>query len=335
MSPDPSTTAGGSAPLWTCGACGSGNAAESARCVVCDAARPAPAPDAPVPQVPVVPIVSTPPGRGVPAGAAPVRPSTGQLPPAASGVLPPAPTATPLAPPAAVAAAPSGRRSPVGLIVLAVIVVVVAVVVAGIGAYELTKSDDPGTGQAAGGDLDGTTAVSEPSDTAVAPDASEPFDDGAGSGDVGSAGVTASGDFVDDQHLVSFAVPSELSLVQDFDGTTAVWESDDLRFEYEVIPGGSVSDADDRYAELLETLATVTFESDTPEGRSDGRYVASGYYPDGGRIYERGKVRCGDLVSYRLTWLYDETKPLVNQLTESLVNDDPDLDAMGGDHSTC
>lgn len=313
---------------WKCPACGSGNRADAPACLVCDAPPPSQTSGPSAPAQAVVPVVSVvPASRPLEPGASV---SSSRL-PAPSLQHPPIGADGTGSVPAA-----AGVRQPVGKLMLAVTGIVAMVIGVGFGAYMLTKPDG---GPAAGslpvvdgpavddGDPPAAAADSEPSGTGPASDD--------GSGAASSDGVTPQGGFRDDAHRVQFALPSELALVQDFDGASARWQAADLTFEYRVVSGGTVTDAKARYAGALGSLATVTYDNDTPEGRTDGRYVVSGLSSDGGAMYERGKVRCGDLVFYRLTWTFDESMPLVDQLTTALVNEDPELDAMGGDYASC
>lgn len=140
---------------------------------------------------------------------------------------------------------------------------------------------------------------------------------------------------VDPAHRVRIDPPDEFTLTQPFDGSVAVWESSGTTLTYEVIPNRSVADADARRAELVSELGVVTYNPESTKRPQDGRYVVSGTYEDGGGMYERGKIRCGDLVRYRFDWDTAQPDPAGRSGAEALVDDDENLDSMGGVHAAC
>lgn len=145
----------------------------------------------------------------------------------------------------------------------------------------------------------------------------------------------AAGGFVDDDHLVELVILPEFEMVKTFDGASARWSSGAVVMSYEVVPLQSVEDAFDRRRSLRNELARVTYDPDGAGAPQDGRYVVTGWYPDGSFVYERGRIRCGDLVRYRFEWDTEMSDPLVDEATSALVSADPAQDSMGGVHPVC
>lgn len=142
--------------------------------------------------------------------------------------------------------------------------------------------------------------------------------------------------FRDDSHLVRLTIPTSFITDQGFDGGTARWSGEGVVIVYEVVPGAGLSDADARESGLVAALARVTYNPPAPSTAGlDGRYVVAGQATDGSYLYERGKIRCGDLVRYRLQWTGPAIHPVADALANRWYNDDPALDAMGDVHAVC
>lgn len=144
--------------------------------------------------------------------------------------------------------------------------------------------------------------------------------------------------FSDTEHYIRMLLPPDLVEVDAFDGTKGRWVGQGVTVFYEVEPYSSVAEADGRANSLSATIVGPIYDSrgKKESHQQDGRYVVSGRLEsDGTNVYERGRIRCGDLVRYRLQWSDQVSKPFVDLLTKAWVNAEPDLDAMGGVHATC
>lgn len=139
----------------------------------------------------------------------------------------------------------------------------------------------------------------------------------------------------DPAHLVRLRVPAGFTVAQPFDGVSARWVNNDITLTYQVDAGGGVPAAIAEHARVASQLASSTYDPTDPAAESDGRYVVSGYLASGGAVYERGRVRCGDLARYTIQWVSPTSKPAVVAATETLFNRDAALDSMGGNRASC
>lgn len=267
-------------------------------------------------------------------------PSTTTLPaaPARSAPTPPRPTATsapapsvhtrPASAPPTPAPPPVPTRSgwprsakvAVGLLAVVALVAMVATLL--------------GPGSDGSGGNDGSAGVAAPGgfDAGAGPGKDPGTDDGAGS----SQGVVEGGDtFYDTDHYVRLAIPYDMAPVDPFDGTTASWDGGTYRLVYTVEAGRTVEDAKVHRQDVRSTLSEVKYDPDSDKVDVDGRYVVSGTLAAGGYMYERGRIRCGDLVSYRFEWDNPSVLPSIEAATEALVSTDPEADSVGGVHVAC
>jgi len=104
---------------------------------------------------------------------------------------------------------------------------------------------------------------------------------------------------------------------------------------YVVIPNQDAVDATARKALLMSQVQNDPNHYSTTTVDSDGRYAVSGATGSGWRFYERGKIRCGDLVYYRLDYHGDSNDPLADAIVKRLYNDKPELDAIGANLASC
>jgi len=139
----------------------------------------------------------------------------------------------------------------------------------------------------------------------------------------------------DPAHLVKLRVPSGFTVVQPFDGTSARWGRDDVTLTYQVDAGAGVPAAVANHDQVAGQLATSTYDATDPATQPDGKYVVSGFLPSGSAVYERGRVRCGDLVRYRLEWVSPASQPVASATANTLFNRNTALDSMGGNYATC
>lgn len=319
-----------------CARCGTANVGRDA-CVACDAplsASPEPSAGRVEPDV------------GVPVASFEAPPSRSDTGPNVVGVVARSTAGAP--------ATDTGGPRRGGLIAALIVLALVAGVSTALVFNRSPRTDPPPEVASGGAGIDSrSTASTGVSETGAAPAVStQPVAPEGGPGTSGDAPATAPSvsapgptvdtsaweTFLDARHVVHLVLPPDLDAYDAFDGTSARWVGNGATVFYEVEPYATVADADARANALRSSLVGAVYESrgKSESHQQDGRYVVSGQVgADGTYLYERGRIRCGDLVRYRLQWSDQGSKPFIDLLTKAWVNAQPDLDAMGGVQAAC
>lgn len=141
----------------------------------------------------------------------------------------------------------------------------------------------------------------------------------------------------DPTHLVSIWLPDVMSEVA-VESEFRLWAYEDVTFEWIVYGPASIATADSLRDELLGRMVTVTTNTKGSAYSVDGSSIVSGTTSDGTVIYSRQKIRCGDLVEYRITVDPHPTassRAIGGQIPNDLYSLSAEGDAMGGVHATC
>ena len=180
-----------------------------------------------------------------------------------------------------------------------------------------------------------TQGTQTTSPTTSPPATTEPTAPGGSTTPDGSTEFYQAFDFSDPAHRVVLAVPTSFEETYAFDGRKAAWSDGRMTLTYVVIPDQDAADATARKALLNSQVQGDPDRYSTTKVDTDGRYAVSGATGSGWRLYERGKIRCGDLAYYRLDFRGDFNDPLAEAIVERLYDDTSELDAIGGNLASC
>lgn len=339
---------------WTCTSCGTVCSTTDPTCAVCATPQPQPGQDqVTAPEVPVV-------ERQIaaPAGQGPTTPPAGQG-PAAPATPPPGGHTVESTAPSPGSRTPKRALAGIAALLVVGLAVGVGAIIARSGGsssestVDATESTDPS--QRTGGEDD----LEAPVVTTTQPATTQPSPDEVEAPVVTSPPPTApppttappttqsststfdrnySARYVEDpEHLVRLAIPDHFTEYAAFTPSAGYgeWAGDGVTLVYEVYRNMTVDNLANRENELIY-LHEVTYNPAHGDNwDADGRYVVAARAQDGHYFYERAKLRCGDMVLYRVEWYGSRVDPVADAIANRLYDDDPSLDAMGGVHPTC